>query len=126
MVVLTIVTQHNGETINFEKPIPKVHFMKLISCSLYNSWYNLTREGSATLGDKGKSEGKIKAGHYSLERLAKELDGLFEKYQYKELKTAINQPLGQLVIRNYGSGAKPRSEERRVGKECRSRWSPYH
>ena len=23
---------------------------------------------------------------------------------------------------NYG----PRSEERRVGKECRSRWSPYH
>ena len=23
-------------------------------------------------------------------------------------------------------GTKPRSEERRVGKECRSRWSPYH
>ena len=27
-----------------------------------------------------------------------------------------------------GGGIKPwrRSEERRVGKECRSRWSPYH
>ena len=28
-----------------------------------------------------------------------------------------------------GSGKSPgegRSEERRVGKECRSRWSPYH
>ena len=26
-----------------------------------------------------------------------------------------------------GKGLKiPRSEERRVGKECRSRWSPYH
>src|SRR5260370_22804092 len=24
------------------------------------------------------------------------------------------------------SMSKPRSEERRVGKECRSRWSPYH
>src|SRR5688572_32298641 len=24
------------------------------------------------------------------------------------------------------SSAPPRSEERRVGKECRSRWSPYH
>ena len=24
------------------------------------------------------------------------------------------------------SGLKLRSEERRVGKECRSRWSPYH
>src|SRR6266498_971408 len=23
-------------------------------------------------------------------------------------------------------GVEPRSEERRVGKECRSRWSPYH
>src|SRR5260370_28879431 len=25
-----------------------------------------------------------------------------------------------------GGGASGRSEERRVGKECRSRWSPYH
>jgi len=24
------------------------------------------------------------------------------------------------------SAKEPRSEERRVGKECRSRWSPYH
>ena len=24
------------------------------------------------------------------------------------------------------SGVQLRSEERRVGKECRSRWSPYH
>ena len=24
------------------------------------------------------------------------------------------------------SGSAERSEERRVGKECRSRWSPYH
>ena len=29
------------------------------------------------------------------------------------------------VIWGYDDGAK-RSEERRVGKECRSRWSPYH
>ena len=25
-----------------------------------------------------------------------------------------------------GDGRTIRSEERRVGKECRSRWSPYH
>src|SRR2546430_16344938 len=25
-----------------------------------------------------------------------------------------------------GGGSSVRSEERRVGKECRSRWSPYH
>src|SRR5574340_1113448 len=28
--------------------------------------------------------------------------------------------------RNVLDAAKKRSEERRVGKECRSRWSPYH
>ena len=30
---------------------------------------------------------------------------------------------GQDVVLAYGE---VRSEERRVGKECRSRWSPYH
>jgi len=111
MVVLTIVTQQNEGTIYFENPIPKVHFMKLISCSLYNSWDTLKKEGSATLGvknkDKALSVSKLLPGHYSLERLSTEIDGLFAKYQYKELQTAINQPVGQLVIRNFGAGAKP-------------------
>ena len=52
MVVLTIVTQKNGETIFFDELIPQVHFMKLISCSLYNSWNTLKKEGSAVLGDE--------------------------------------------------------------------------
>ena len=33
-------------------------------------------------------------------------------------------------LNRYGNGSiashQKRSEERRVGKECRSRWSPYH
>ena len=38
---------------------------------------------------------------------------------------------GKAVIQIFGSTTgldieKTRSEERRVGKECRSRWSPYH
>src|ERR1035441_1579128 len=35
-----------------------------------------------------------------------------------------NWPIGSYVLFFCGSGY--RSEERRVGKECRSRWSPYH
>src|SRR5256885_16832073 len=31
-----------------------------------------------------------------------------------------------LALRQIGLGRLRRSEERRVGKECRSRWSPYH
>jgi len=61
------------------------------------------------LGDKNKdralSVSKLPPGHYNLERLAKEIDGLFDKYGYKQLETEINQPVGQLVIKNFG--AKP-------------------
>ena len=43
----------------------------------------------------------------------------------------IEGPLKRADFILYGSFAKTyhghgRSEERRVGKECRSRWSPYH
>ena len=35
----------------------------------------------------------------------------------------LEQPITQTLELNY---MPYRSEERRVGKECRSRWSPYH
>ena len=36
-------------------------------------------------------------------------------------------PLGIIALEGAAElGGKIRSEERRVGKECRSRWSPYH
>src|SRR2546427_664835 len=31
-----------------------------------------------------------------------------------------------LTMTYFHTGTRTRSEERRVGKECRSRWSPYH
>src|SRR3989442_15952919 len=48
------------------------------------------------------------------------------------LRKVVAQRSHNNVVNSYGSatGACPgppvRSEERRVGKECRSRWSPYH
>ena len=48
-----------------------------------------------------------------------------------ETKTQIPKPtrqrgpMGRMGGMRRGEKAK-RSEERRVGKECRSRWSPYH
>ena len=42
----------------------------------------------------------------------------------------LDQPLSSDEVIAAGQAAGPRfsarSEERRVGKECRSRWSPYH
>src|SRR2546425_12513604 len=35
-------------------------------------------------------------------------------------------PLVIQLLQGLHDGVEARSEERRVGKECRSRWSPYH
>ena len=40
-------------------------------------------------------------------------------------RLAEENPTAGWVIMN-GNRIQIRSEERRVGKECRSRWSPYH
>ena len=40
----------------------------------------------------------------------------------KNTKSVLNP----LVVKGKGLNPRSRSEERRVGKECRSRWSPYH
>ena len=105
MVVLTIVTQKNGETIFFDESIPQVHFMKLISCSMYNSWDTLKREGSAVLGDEKKdpsvSVGRIPTGHYNLESMAEAIKNIFERYKY-DLVTKTNTAFGQLEIANKG------------------------
>ena len=41
-------------------------------------------------------------------------------------KTYIMSSNSRREDRSSDGGVKGRSEERRVGKECRSRWSPYH
>ena len=48
---------------------------------------------------------KIHPGHYTLESLARETDRLFDKYKYRRLETGTNQPVGQLLVKNFG--AKP-------------------
>ena len=103
MVVLTIATQKNGDTVYFDSPLPKVHFMKLLSCSLYNSW-DTFKGGSAALQDrKLNPAGKVStlpAGHYDLDSLAKKITNLFTNldFNYDGLVVKTNNPLGQFVI----------------------------
>ena len=74
MVVLTIVAQNNGETVYFDEPLSKVHFIKLVSCSLYNSWHNLPTPGSIYIKNETKDVvAKILPGFYTVDVLAKEL-----------------------------------------------------
>ena len=49
---------------------------------------------------------------------------VFARFLFDYLKARCHETIGyELVARDR---LKIRSEERRVGKECRSRWSPYH
>ena len=103
MVVLTIVTQKNGETVFFDEPFPKVHFMRLISCSLHNSWHNLTRAGQISFKKSGTVLASIPEGHYTVESIAKELTTSFESFiKAGELKIKIeietNKPNSVLKI----------------------------
>ena len=52
------------------------------------------------------------------------LKDLLEKIEYTIVKGTDEVTINHLV--NDSRKVSGRSEERRVGKECRSRWSPYH
>ena len=50
---------------------------------------------------------------------------MFEKKKNYEKNTSIMEN-DDVMINDKKAKVNERSEERRVGKECRSRWSPYH
>src|SRR2546426_7220580 len=54
----------------------------------------------------------------------KGLDLLFEGGDERALRGEVEEQM--LTQDQLSVGEMSRSEERRVGKECRSRWSPYH
>src|SRR2546426_12345105 len=51
---------------------------------------------------------------------------MFKRLVRRAIATAQLEPAAVAVATDDGLIHDLRSEERRVGKECRSRWSPYH
>src|SRR3712207_8300666 len=62
----------------------------------------------------GAAGGRVREGEHLHLRVERDLGRLA-----RGRMAAVERDVGVLV-------AEGRSEERRVGKECRSRWSPYH
>src|SRR3712207_2326473 len=58
-------------------------------------------------------------------KIIQELEGVFRGAGWNVLKVIWGSGWDPLIARDT-TGILLRSEERRVGKECRSRWSPYH
>ena len=53
-------------------------------------------------------------------------DGEIIFSDYQRHYANIQETLAAIIEKAYDEFGDLRSEERRVGKECRSRWSPYH
>ena len=98
MVFIRIVTEKNGETIFFDELLPKVHFMRLVSCSLYNSWHNLTRVGQISFKNNSTVLASIPQGHYTIETLAKELTTSFKSFNQVKIEIETNKPNSVLKI----------------------------
>ena len=101
MVILTVVTKENPHTVYFDQPIENPSYIRLLSCSLYNSWFNLKKEGAITLFDDVKKPFEVKflPGHYTLCALASEIKHSLSKHRVP-LQTDVNTIVGQLVITN--------------------------
>ena len=62
--------------------------------------------------------------HYEISNFSKKGMGGVHNLKYWRNKEFIGAGLSAATY--YKGKRTTRSEERRVGKECRSRWSPYH
>ena len=52
--------------------------------------------------------------------------GIVVNEAVEKSEAEVRRALAKMKARAWDEGHAARSEERRVGKECRSRWSPYH
>lgn len=82
MVMLTTVMQNNRETVYFKEPLPCMDSIKIFSCSFKNSWHTLRNDGST---DESLLISKLLPRHYDLKSRPKEIDDLFDKYNYRQL-----------------------------------------
>ena len=97
MTILTIITNSNDHTVYFKEPIKNFQYIKLTSCSLYNSWINLKENGKISLIDENQvekySEKIPPPGHHTPESMF---------YFLKDLRyfSKIKSPQGILILPN--------------------------
>ena len=96
MTILTIITNANDHTVYFKEPIKNFQYIKLVSCSLYNSWINLKEKDKISLIDEDQVEKyseEIPPGHHTPESML---------YFLKDLRyfAKIKSPQGLLFLPN--------------------------
>ena len=103
MVVLTVSATQNPCTVNFDEPIPKADFVRLLSRSLTNSWDNQTRRLSISLysndGSTVVKTNTLLSGFYTAEDVAINFNALFSA-QNAQLKAFAHTSDSKVVIYN--------------------------
>ena len=115
MVILTVVTKKNPHKVYFDQPIQKPSYIRLLSCSLYNSWNSFEKDGIIfykklirTITSKQDEETiYIRMGNYSLD----DMGDIFKKRSpEKDLfsvekgitgRSLIIEP-NKTIIKNFG------------------------
>ena len=102
MVLLTVVTTSNPHTLYFDHPIEKPNYIRLLSASLYNSWYNLKQNAAIVYNNLSNNKTLTKSfipGHYTIKQLAKAIQGAFPP-DTVVLTTELNTIQGGMTISN--------------------------
>ena len=81
MVFLTLDANTKGQTFFFKEQIPNPRFIRLASCSLYNSWHTLKKRGALSykVGNITDKE-LIRPGHYNEDGIVKMLQKAFSNH----------------------------------------------
>ena len=106
------------KVVDLKAPVSRV-WRALTDHEEFGTWFRVRIEGPFV-------PGKVSRGHIThpgYEHVRWE--AVVQKMEAERLFSFTWHPYGVDKTVDY-SRETPRSEERRVGKECRSRWSPYH
>ena len=103
MVLLTVVTNSNPHTLYFDHPIEKPSYIRLLSASLYNSWYTLKEEAVIYATDPSL-EASLLPGHYTVDSLVNEFNALSAKNSKFVITAKALTSVGAMII--YGGNTR--------------------
>ena len=105
MVLLTVVTTSNPHTLYFDHPIEKPNYIRLLSASLYNSWYTLKEEATIYATDPNRTlKVKLLPGYYTIDYLANTFNDLGKENPKFTISAKTHTPLGSMII--YGGNTR--------------------
>ena len=105
MVLLTVVTNSNPNTLYFDHPIEKPSYIRLLSASLYNSWHTLKEEAVIYANIPNDTlEARLLPGHYTIDSLVNEFNSLSAENPKFTITAQAHTPVGSMII--YGGNTR--------------------